>query len=233
MLPSAVHSNISFLGSGLLVANYVGAIAAALRFPAMFNIWTMGGGHALLAVSTDSRAERVGVEGVAACIQAQAVGPSASCLVALMRTCIGCPPFHQPQVVLIYKTIKLDAARYSQQAIKDYYAAIWWADGGRSRMVLLWAACCRVAHALHAVAGDNPCWGPPLPFAAGDCCVADGLSCSACAAVTPVLASSPALLPPFAGSTSIVSTCCCPSWPGACDRTLHRQPQQAPAAAES
>lgn len=29
------------------------------------------------------------------------------------------------QVVLIYKTIKLDAARYSQQAIKDYYGAIW------------------------------------------------------------------------------------------------------------
>ena len=33
------------------MANYVGAIAAALRFPALFNIWTMGGGHALLAVS--------------------------------------------------------------------------------------------------------------------------------------------------------------------------------------
>lgn len=32
---------------------------------------------------------------------------------------------YPPQVVLIYKTIKLDAARYSQQAIKDYYAAIW------------------------------------------------------------------------------------------------------------
>lgn len=59
------------------MANYVGAIAAALRFPALFNIWTMGGGHALLAL------------------------------------------------VLIYKTIKLDAARYSQQAIKDYYGAIW------------------------------------------------------------------------------------------------------------
>ena len=29
----------------------MGAIAAALRFPALFNIWTMGGGHALLAVS--------------------------------------------------------------------------------------------------------------------------------------------------------------------------------------
>ncbi|KAI7839417.1 hypothetical protein COHA_006818 [Chlorella ohadii] len=69
--------NIAFLGSGLLVANYVGAIAAALRFPALFNIWTMGAGHAVLAV------------------------------------------------VLIYKTIKLDAAHYSQQAIKDYYGAIW------------------------------------------------------------------------------------------------------------
>ena len=43
-------SNIAFLGSGLLVANYVGAIAAALRFPALFNIWTMGAGHAVLAV---------------------------------------------------------------------------------------------------------------------------------------------------------------------------------------
>ena len=50
-----------------------------------------------------------------------------------MSTCIGYPPFHQPQVVLIYKTIKLDAARYSQQAIKDYYAAIWWAAGGGAR----------------------------------------------------------------------------------------------------
>lgn len=51
-LPStpSLHSNIAFLGSGLLVANYVGAIAAALRFPALFNIWTMGAGHAVLAV---------------------------------------------------------------------------------------------------------------------------------------------------------------------------------------
>ena len=28
-------------------------------------------------------------------------------------------------MMLLYKTIKLDAGRYSQAAIKDYYAAIW------------------------------------------------------------------------------------------------------------
>ncbi len=56
-LPStpSLHSNIAFLGSGLLVANYVGAIAAALRFPALFNIWTMGAGHAVLAVRRRGR----------------------------------------------------------------------------------------------------------------------------------------------------------------------------------
>lgn len=68
---------IAFLGSGLLLANYVGAIALALRFPLVFSRLAMGGGHALLAL------------------------------------------------VLLYKTVKLDAAKYSQQAIKDYYAAIW------------------------------------------------------------------------------------------------------------
>lgn len=73
----APRRRIAFLGSGLLLANYVGAIALALRFPLVFNRLTMAGGHALLAV------------------------------------------------VLLYKTVKLDAAKYSQQAIKDYYAAIW------------------------------------------------------------------------------------------------------------
>ncbi|KAL4451709.1 hypothetical protein ABPG75_007371 [Micractinium tetrahymenae] len=68
---------IAFLGSCLLLANYVGAIALALRFPLLFNRAAMAGGHALLAA------------------------------------------------VLLYKTVKLDAAKYSQQAIKDYYAAIW------------------------------------------------------------------------------------------------------------
>lgn len=68
---------IAFLGSGLLMANYLGAIAVGLRFPTLFNPITMAGGHALLAA------------------------------------------------MLVYKTVKLDAAGYSTQAIKDYYAAIW------------------------------------------------------------------------------------------------------------
>ncbi len=76
-LAVAPRRRIAFMGSGLLLANYVGAIALALRFPLVFNRLTMAGGHALLAV------------------------------------------------VLLYKTVKLDAAKYSQQAIKDYYAAIW------------------------------------------------------------------------------------------------------------
>lgn len=81
---------IAFLGSGLLLANYVGAIALALRFPLVFSRLAMGGGHALLAL------------------------------------------------VLLYKTVKLDAAKYSQQAIKDYYAAIWWGTGGVCVGVLRW-----------------------------------------------------------------------------------------------
>lgn len=68
---------IAFLGTSLLLANYAGAIAAAVRLPAVFNMWTMGLGHAVLGA------------------------------------------------VLLYKTVKLDAAKYSPQAIKDYYAAIW------------------------------------------------------------------------------------------------------------
>lgn len=81
--PAPLHRRrIAFLGSGLLLANYVGAIALALRFPLVFNRLAMAGGHALLAL------------------------------------------------VLLYKTVKLDAAKYSQQAIKDYYAAIW--CGGRA-----------------------------------------------------------------------------------------------------
>lgn len=68
---------IAFLGTGLLLANYMVAVVAALRLPAVFNPWTMGAAHALLGA------------------------------------------------VLLYKTVKLDAAKYSQQGIKDYYAAIW------------------------------------------------------------------------------------------------------------
>ncbi|PSC69563.1 homogentisate prenyltransferase [Micractinium conductrix] len=68
---------IAFLGSGLLLTNYMGAIALAVRLPALFNPWTMAGGHAVLAL------------------------------------------------ILLYRTIKLDAAKYSQEAIKQYYAAIW------------------------------------------------------------------------------------------------------------
>ena len=72
------RSNIAFLGSGLLLANYAAAITLALRCRALWNPWAMAGGHALLAV------------------------------------------------VLLWKTVRLDAAGYSQQAIKDYYGAIWW-----------------------------------------------------------------------------------------------------------
>jgi homogentisate solanesyltransferase len=73
----ALCRRIAFLGTGLLLANYMGAIVAALRMPGVFNPWTMGGAHALLGA------------------------------------------------VLLYKTVKLDAAKYSQQGIKDYYGAIW------------------------------------------------------------------------------------------------------------
>lgn len=72
-----VSRRIAFLGSGLLLANYVGAIALALRFPHLFSRAAMAGGHAVLAA------------------------------------------------LLLWKTVRLDAAGYSQQAIKDYYGAIW------------------------------------------------------------------------------------------------------------
>lgn len=76
-LPHLPCRRIAFLGTGLLLANYMVAVVAALRLPAVFNPWTMGAAHALLGA------------------------------------------------VLLYKTVKLDAAKYSQQGIKDYYAAIW------------------------------------------------------------------------------------------------------------
>ena len=42
--------NIAFLGSGLLIANYAGAIALALRMPQIFNASIMIPFHALFAV---------------------------------------------------------------------------------------------------------------------------------------------------------------------------------------
>ena len=42
--------NISFLGSGLLLLNYVGAVALALRMPAAFNARLMIPAHALLGL---------------------------------------------------------------------------------------------------------------------------------------------------------------------------------------
>ncbi len=74
---SAACRNIAFLGSGLLLLNYVGAIVLALRMPTVFNQLLMIPAHALLGA------------------------------------------------ILVYKTLKLDAAGYTQKAIADYYRAIW------------------------------------------------------------------------------------------------------------
>jgi homogentisate solanesyltransferase len=41
--------NVAFLGSGLLLANYAGAAALALRCPAAFNVPLMVGAHGALA----------------------------------------------------------------------------------------------------------------------------------------------------------------------------------------
>ena len=68
---------IAFLGSGLLLANYAGAIALALRMPGAFNAAVMIPAHAVLAI------------------------------------------------MLTYKTLKLDAAGYSQEGIAAYYQFIW------------------------------------------------------------------------------------------------------------
>lgn len=70
--------NIAFLGSGLLIANYAGAIALALRMPQIFNASIMIPFHALFAV------------------------------------------------LLTYKTLKLDAGKYSKSAIQAYYRFIWY-----------------------------------------------------------------------------------------------------------
>lgn len=68
---------IAFLGSGLLLANYMGAIALALRLPLAFNASIMVPTHAVLAI------------------------------------------------LLVYKTLKLDAAGYSEEGIAAYYRFIW------------------------------------------------------------------------------------------------------------
>ena len=147
------HRRIAFLGSGLLLTNYMGAIALAVRLPALFNPWTMAGGHAVLAL------------------------------------------------ILLYRTIKLDAAKYSQEAIKQYYAAIWWVVGdaragggelvvahaaGRVRCCTAHVTCCSKAPARLAAAKHQqvrsawqPCgesisrqrrWGPSTSAQRGSVC---------------------------------------------------------------
>lgn len=69
---------IAFLGSGLLIANYAGAIALAVRMPQSFNASIMIPFHAMLAI------------------------------------------------LLTYKTLKLDAAKYTKAAIQAYYRFIWY-----------------------------------------------------------------------------------------------------------
>ena len=76
-MPACCCRNISFLGSGLLLLNYVGAIILALRMPAAFNQKLMIPAHAILGV------------------------------------------------MLVYKTLKLDAAGYTQAAIAAFYRHIW------------------------------------------------------------------------------------------------------------
>lgn len=69
--------NISYLGSSLLGLNYLGAIAAALMYPTLFNVPLMVSAHSILGL------------------------------------------------MLVYKTLKLDAAKYTQTAIAEYYRFIW------------------------------------------------------------------------------------------------------------
>jgi homogentisate solanesyltransferase len=68
---------ISFLGAGLLLANYVGAVVAAFYLPHAFKTKVMVTGHAILGLS------------------------------------------------LIYQTWLLDAAKYSKDAIANFYRFIW------------------------------------------------------------------------------------------------------------
>lgn len=69
--------NISFLGAGLLLANYVGAIVAAFYLPQAFRRNIMVAGHAILGLC------------------------------------------------LIYQTWLLDTAKYSKEAIADFYRFVW------------------------------------------------------------------------------------------------------------
>jgi hypothetical protein len=57
--------------------------------------------------------------------------------------------------VLVYQTVKLDAAKYSQQAIKNYYAAVWCVQ--RS----VWPCACAAALARLEEAEDaaGQCFG--------------------------------------------------------------------------
>lgn len=69
--------NIAFLGSGLLLCNYIGAVALAITMPSAFNVAIMAPAHAVLGLA------------------------------------------------LVYQTLKLDAQKYSQEAIADYYRFVW------------------------------------------------------------------------------------------------------------
>eukprot|EP00803_Ostreobium_quekettii_P001340 evm.model.scf_73.14 EVM.evm.TU.scf_73.14 scf_73:132615-135624(+) len=69
--------NIAFIGAGLLICNYLGAVVLSLRYPALFNAPVMIGGHVALAVS------------------------------------------------MLINTLKLDAAKYKQDAIMAFYRWIW------------------------------------------------------------------------------------------------------------
>lgn len=68
---------IAFLGSGLLLCNYIGAVALAITMPTAFNTVVMAPAHAVLGIA------------------------------------------------LVYQTLKLDAAKYSQEAIAAYYRFVW------------------------------------------------------------------------------------------------------------
>lgn len=96
--------------------------------------------------------------------------------------------------VLLYQTVKLDAAKYSQQAIKGYYAAVWCAP--------LPPCLCSSAGVAASLREAGLALGEGLRVAHTRLrlpCAVHPLTCPA-------------------GSISIVSTCCCPSWP-------HEEPQ--------
>ncbi|CAI5946784.1 unnamed protein product [Closterium sp. NIES-65] len=91
--------NIAFLGSGLLIANYCGAVAAALLLP---HVSTTGHCHAWVLL------------GVAGCGWAWA-----------FRQAVMIPAHLLLAAALVYQTWKLDAAAYTKDAIARFYQFIW------------------------------------------------------------------------------------------------------------